>query len=139
MWRDVERRAERLGLPFHRPDLEKGGLFPQNGLAAARIAMVGLEADWGRDFCRSVYRAQFAEGRDISDPDLLGDLARSAGAVDLDLEASMGEGNKSALRAQTERAMEQGIFGAPSFIVKDELFWGDDRLEDAVAWAARGR
>jgi 2-hydroxychromene-2-carboxylate isomerase len=43
--------------------------------------------------------------------------------------------NKEALKAQTARAIERGIFGAPSFVVGEELFWGDDRLEDAVAWA----
>lgn len=135
MWRDMERRAARLGLPFRRPEPADEGIFPQNGLAAARVALVGLEAAWGRAFCRSVYHAQFAEGRDIADRELLKELARGAGADDAALETAMGDANKAALKAQTARAAELGIFGAPSFIVDGELFWGDDRLEDALAWA----
>lgn len=137
MWRDMERRAERLGLAFQRPD-PRTGIFPQNGLYAARIAMTGLRADWGKAFCRSVYHAQFAEGRDISDPGLVQDLAHSAGASDADLTAAASDATKSALRAQTDHAATLGIFGAPSFITGDELFWGDDRLEDALHLAADG-
>lgn len=136
MWRDVARRAAGYGLPFRPVDKEAGGVFPQNGLRAARIALVGLEGDWGRDFCRAVYHAQFADGRDIADPDLLQALATGCGAREDDLDRAASDAIKAALRAQTETAQALGIFGAPSFTVGDELFWGDDRAEDAVAFAA---
>jgi len=57
MWRDLERLCEELNLPFRRPEP-----FPQNSLQASRLALVGLDAQWGEDFCRSVFRTEFAEG-----------------------------------------------------------------------------
>jgi len=135
MWRDVERRASRFGLPFRRLDKGAVQVFPQNSLLAARIAIVGLRTDWGRDFCRGVYHAQFAEGRNIADPDLLFELARRSGAKSEELGAAVSDENKAVLRAQTKQAMSLGIFGAPSFVFGEELFWGDDRLEDALLFA----
>ena len=67
MWRDVARICAALGLAFQRPEP-----FPQNGLLAARVALVGLREGWGEDFCVSVFRAQFGEGRQIGDPETLG-------------------------------------------------------------------
>ena len=66
----------------------------------------------------------------------LSKLGVEAAAV---LERANAPANKEALKAQTQRAIERGIFGAPSFVVGKELFWGDDRLEDAIAWAGRDR
>ncbi|MEM7211500.1 MAG: 2-hydroxychromene-2-carboxylate isomerase [Pseudomonadota bacterium] len=137
MWRDLERRAARLGLPFQRPDPGTGA-FPQNGLTAARVAMIGLQSGWGRDFCRRIYRAQFVEGRDISDRALVLQTATDCGVGEDALTDAASEPNKTALRQQTEQAASLGIFGAPSFIVGEELFWGDDRLEDALHWAGQG-
>jgi len=132
MWRDMERRCEGFGLPFRRPTA-----FPRNGLLAARIACTGLGSDWLPDFVLAVYTANFAEDRDIASPEV---LAGILGAMGLDAEAVVREAgspaNKQRLRDQTERARTLGIFGAPTFAVGDELFWGHDRLGDAVAWAA---
>lgn len=81
-----------------------------------------------------VYEANFALDQDIQDETIAGFLS----ALNLDaseiLKASLSDDNKAALRRQTERARSLGIFGAPSFTIGDELFWGDDRLEDAVSW-----
>lgn len=132
MWRDMQRRADQLGLPFRR--LEK---FPQNGLHAARIAQLALQEPGGIAFCQNVYLAEFAEGRDISDPDVLGDCAARAGLSDDILSRANMADNKLALRHATETAREHGLFGAPSFLVGTELFWGDDRLQDALDWAVR--
>ena len=63
MWRDLERLCADLALPFRRP-----GAFPQNSLLAARVALAGLEAGWGEEFSRAVFRAEFADGRDIDEP-----------------------------------------------------------------------
>lgn len=129
MWRDLERICDREGLPLRRPSR-----FPRNGLLAARVATLG--EPWIADFVRGVYHANFAEDREISDPAVVGDILASldadAGAV---LARARSDDNKQRLRAATEEASSRGIFGAPSFTVGDELFWGNDRLEDAIAWA----
>ena len=130
MWRDMERLCEHYGLSFSRPSV-----FPQNGLLAARVACLGQDEEWGPEFVRKVYHANFAEDRDISDPGTLEALLPS-GAGEI-LERAGAAENKMSLREQNEQAVEHGIFGAPSFVVGNELFWGNDRLEDALAWASR--
>jgi 2-hydroxychromene-2-carboxylate isomerase len=136
MWRDLERLCADLGLPFRRPEP-----FPQNSLLSARVALVGLGARWGEEFCPAVFRAQFADGRRIDDPAVLGDiLARLQVDPAPVLDAAQTDDNKTRLRAQTEAAQRLGVFGAPTFIAADgELFWGNDRLERALAWASNGR
>ena len=134
MWRDLERTCGTLGLPFVRPTP-----FPQNTLLAARVALVGLAEPWGEDYCRAIYRAEFAEGRTVEDTETIaGVLARlglDAGAV---LDRAQSNENRSQLRAHTEEAQRLGIFGSPSFVTADgELFWGHDRLEAALNWARR--
>ncbi len=135
MWRDMERRAAKYGIPF---DRSAERLFPQNSVLAARAAISCLHEDWGREFCRSVFRAGFAEGKDISDPGTIADCIEAAGGVaQTCLRMAHSDTQKAALRANVEAARSRGIYGAPSFIVDDELFWGDDRLEDALEWAIR--
>ncbi len=131
MWRDLERICDGLGLPFQRPDP-----FPQNGLLAARVAHVGLERDWGEAFCRAVYRAEFGLGQQIADETVIGDLLVGLGQVpDPILTRAHSDDIKGRLRATTNEAERLGIFGAPNFIVGDELFWGNDRLEQAISYA----
>lgn len=130
MWRDMERRAQKYGLTFQRPDP-----FPQNGLLAARIATVTPQGAGLISFCQNVYLAQFAAGEDISDPVVLTACAVSAGLPKTCLDDAQTPENKHALRLTSEEAVRRGLFGAPSFLIGDELFWGDDRLEDALQWA----
>ena len=133
MWRDMERRCEKYGLPFKRP-----GIFPMNGLKAARIMTAALGEPWCGAFARSVFTAQFARAADISDKHVLGAALEGCGvSPEPWLERAQDSETKEALRATTERAQSIGIFGAPSMVVGDELFWGDDRLEDAIAFACR--
>jgi 2-hydroxychromene-2-carboxylate isomerase len=136
MWRDLERLCGDLGLPFRRPEP-----FPQNSLLTARVALVGFTADWGERFCRAAFQAEFGDGRPIEDAGVLGDiLAQLNVAAAPVFEAAHGDDVKAALRRQTEEAQRLGIFGAPSFTTEDgELFWGNDRLERALAWARDGR
>ena len=136
MWRDLARLAARYGLPFKVPSR-----FPRNGLLAARVALAGADEAWIGDFARAAMRANFAEDRDIADPAviraILADLGLPADAL---LEQAASADTKLALRRQTERASELGLFGAPSFITPDgELFWGNDRLEDALDWMKSAR
>jgi 2-hydroxychromene-2-carboxylate isomerase len=132
MVRDMARLAAARGLAFAMPTP-----FPQNSLLAARVGSVGVAEGWIAAFTRSLYDAEFARGRDISSPDVIGgllaDIGEDASRV---LAAAQTQGNKDALRATTEEALRRDIFGAPSFTVGDELFWGDDRLEQALAAAA---
>lgn len=131
MWRDLERLAAKEGLPFQRPSR-----FPRHGLLAARVALVGVEDGWVAPFARAVMTANFAEDREIAEPAVIEDLlAKLALPVEEVMARAQLDANKLALRAQTERAAELGLFGAPSFRVGDELFWGNDRLEDALGWA----
>ena len=134
MWRDLERICGALDLPFAQPSP-----FPQNTLLAARVAMVALTQDWGEDFCRAIYRAEFGEGRNLGEP---ATVAGVLVALGLDADAVLREANgdavKSSLRTQTEEAQRLGIFGAPAFVTADgELFWGNDRLEAALDWTKR--
>jgi 2-hydroxychromene-2-carboxylate isomerase len=131
MWRDLERICADAGLPFRRPEP-----FPQNSVLAARVALVGLARTWGEAFCVAVFEAQFGEGRSIADADAIADiLLRLDVAPKEALAAATSDDNKLSLRAQTEEAQRQGVFGAPTFIAADgELFWGNDRLERALLW-----
>jgi 2-hydroxychromene-2-carboxylate isomerase len=133
MWRDLARTCENLGLPFRRPEP-----FPQNGLLAARVAYVGLDEDWGEAFCRAVFTAEFGQGLEIGSEavirDLLVGLAQHPDAI---LARARSDEIKTRLRATTEEAQRLGIFGAPNFVVGDELFWGNDRLEQAICYAVR--
>ena len=133
MWRDLERECERLGLPFRRPNP-----FPQNSLFAARVAMAGLEQGWTEDFTVAAFRAEFGDGRSIDELTLTAVLTGMKIDPKAALAAAHSDSNKAALRAQTEEAQRRGIFGAPTFVTEDgELFWGNDRLERAIEWAAR--
>ena len=132
MWRDLERVCGDLGLPFRRPDP-----FPQQGLAAARVALIATDEGFGAEFARSVFTAEFGDGLNISDRDVLAGIVARLGRDPVDtLARSETAENKTRLRAQTEEAQRLGIFGAPTFVTEDgELFWGNDRLEQALDWA----
>jgi 2-hydroxychromene-2-carboxylate isomerase len=132
MWRDLERTCARLELEFRRPSQ-----FPRNGLLAARIALVGADRPWGPPFVRAVYHANFVQDLDIADAGVLtAILTRLGQDPEAALDAAHAQATKDALRQETERAMALGIFGAPSFVSGEELFWGNDRLEEAIGWHA---
>ncbi|MEL6283272.1 MAG: 2-hydroxychromene-2-carboxylate isomerase [Pseudomonadota bacterium] len=134
MFRDLERRASAYGLPFKRE-----GILPVNSVMAARLAIAALEQSQGPAFCRRVSFAHWGEGRDISNADVLEDCARAAGFDPKALSARASDpAVKPRLRQNTEDAQSLGVFGAPSFTARGELFWGDDQLEDALAWARTG-
>lgn len=131
MWRDLARICEEQGIPLRRP-----GVFPRNGLVAARVALVGAREGWTAPFTRAVYRANFADDREISEPMVITEILED---LDLDAEEILSRAQqpeiKEQLKDQTAEAKKLGIFGAPSFTVGEELFWGGDRLRQALAWA----
>jgi 2-hydroxychromene-2-carboxylate isomerase len=133
MWRDMERLCAARGLALRRPDP-----FPQNTLLAARLALAVPE-EQRADFSRSVFAAEFADGRDISDKQVLAGLLSELGLPAEDfLTWTQSDEIKASLRAETAAAQAAGVFGAPAFVTADgELFWGDDRFEQALAWAGQ--
>lgn len=133
MWRDVEREADALGLAMRR-----SSVFPRNSVLAARVALVGVERGWGPRFIRAALAANFADDRDIASPEVIDDVLAGLGLDGPALRAEAeGPAYRPALRAATQRAVALRIFGAPTFLVGDEMFWGNDRLERALAWAGR--
>lgn len=135
MWKDLQRVCNDLDLPFKRPDK-----FPQNGLLAARIAMMFADAPWISSFIKSVFAANFAHNEDISSPAILSNFLTLIGENPEDIiKEANSDIAKDLLRQQTDEALTRSIFGAPSFLVVKELFWGDDRLERAIKWANDNR
>lgn len=134
MWRDLERICAAEGVALALPPLR----FPQNGLKAARLALIGERDGWTPAFTRAVFAANYAEQKDIGDDATLRAILSALG---IDANSAFAAANtpetKEALKLQTAEAASRGLFGAPSFIVGDELFWGNDRLEAALAWAQR--
>ncbi len=133
MWRDMERICTELGLPFQIP-----GTFPRGSLLAARVACAYSQEPWIGDFIRAVYHANFCNDRDIGDAHEVADMLRTVGQDPTPiLSHAKTQETKDALRQNTDQAHAKGIFGAPSMIVDRELFWGHDRLDQAIAWAQR--
>ncbi|HHB80440.1 MAG TPA: 2-hydroxychromene-2-carboxylate isomerase [Aliiroseovarius sp.] len=136
MWRDIERRLGKYGLNAQLP-----APYPLENLALAnQVALVGLEEGWGKAYVFETYRRWFQRGQMAgSEPNLSASLI----AVDQDPERVMplaeSAATEAALAAATGEATSLGLFGVPSFVVDGELFWGDDRLEDAISWARLGR
>ena len=133
MWRDLERICDSLGLAFKHP-----AQFPQNGLQGARVA-TALAGAVRADFSRALYDAQFAKGLIISELETLKGALRAAGQdAEAVLALAGSDEVKSKLRSETEEAIRLGVFGAPSLVTSDgELFWGNDRLHEALDWAVK--
>ena len=135
MWRDLERLCQKHGLAWRKPSV-----FPRRSVLAARVACA-LDGDARQAGCvRGLFRANFAEDREIADPSVVGEVLRQCGA---DAEAvilrAQSPEAKATLRSNTVRARASGIFGAPNCLVGDELFFGQDRIADAIAWATSSR
>ena len=131
-FRDIEREAEFYKLPPIKIREE----FPQPGLAAARVALIGMEEGWGVEFSKAIYQRQFQEGMQTKG---IEDVMEVLQALNIsEAEGVIGKANsdenKNRLREITEQAKEKKIFGAPTFIVGNELFWGNDRLERAISY-----
>ncbi|MGI3185520.1 2-hydroxychromene-2-carboxylate isomerase [Nioella aestuarii] len=136
MWRDIERRAPRYGLHPKLP-----APYPLPGLVLAnQVALLGAEEGWGEAYTQATYRRWFEAGQPAGeDPNLSDSLAEIGQDPARVLESAQSERIVDALARDTAQAMALGVFGSPSFVVGGEVFWGDDRLEDAIAWAKSGR
>ncbi len=127
---EVERRAERYGLPLLRwPDP-----WPSNYLFAMRVAIYAFQAGRGQEFTMRAFRAAFQRGHDLAVQEHVLAVAQEAGLDPRAAVQATGDTEiKLALRAATDAAHAGGVFGVPTTAVGDELFWGEDRLMDAAA------
>ncbi|MGJ7528537.1 2-hydroxychromene-2-carboxylate isomerase [Variovorax sp. GB1P17] len=129
-WKDMARQCRKYGLPWQQPTS-----FPRPAVLPLRIALVGATQPWMGEFCRRTMAMNFAQDRGIDSPQtmhaLLSELGLPAHRV---IDEALSDANKLRLRRQTETAAEKGIFGAPTFFAGDEMFWGNDRLDEAMAF-----
>ena len=136
MWRDIERRAAMYGIAAKIP-----APYPaKQSMVANLVAILGMREGWGADFVRAAYRRWFELSEETgSEPNVsasLRDIGQDPHRV---LALANAEDVKAMLMAETDAARALGIFGSPTFTVGSELFWGDDRLEDAISWMQSGR
>lgn len=136
MWRDIERRLGKYGLHAELP-----APYPLENLALAnQVALVGMEEGWGKAYVIETYKRWFQRGQMPGSEPNLSDSLRAVGQVpDTVIARAESEATLAALEAATAEATELGLFGVPAFVVDGELFWGDDRLDDAISWAREGR
>jgi 2-hydroxychromene-2-carboxylate isomerase len=129
--RDMVRQCRKYGLRWKQPTT-----FPRLGVLPSRVALLGANQPWIGAFCRRVMELNFALDQDINQPEKLTPVLTELGlpAADI-LDQSRQETTKLRLRGQTEQARTRGIFGAPTFFVGTEMFWGNDRLDDALLFA----
>ena len=133
VWKDMERQCNKYGLAWRRPSI-----FPRLAVLPMRVALLGASQPWIGEFCRQVMLKNFVADQDIhteqSVREILTKLELPADEI---VHKAQSEANKLRLREQTELAAQRGVFGAPTFFVGDEMFWGNDRLEDALEFASR--
>jgi 2-hydroxychromene-2-carboxylate isomerase len=135
MWRDIERRSAMYGLPLKLP-----APYPvKQSITANLVAIVGMREGWGADFVRAAYRRWMQMGEETgSEPNVsssLRDIGQEPGRV---MALANAKAANDALSSETDAAKQLGIFGSPTFVVGRELFWGDDRLGDAISWLKHG-
>lgn len=136
MWRDIGRRAAKYGLPISVP-----APYPLEHLPLAnQVALLGIHEGWGQDYVAATYRRWFQDRQPAgSEPNVSESLREIGQDPKRVLEAASTPAIEDGLASETEEAKRLGVFGAPSFVVNGEVFWGDDRLEDAVSWARSNR
>jgi 2-hydroxychromene-2-carboxylate isomerase len=132
MWRDMVRQCRKYGLRWTKPSG-----FPRLSMLPARVALLGAEEPWIGAFSRRVMELNFVHDEDINKADRLIPILTELGlpAAEI-LEQAQTDFAKTRLREQTEEARRRGIFGAPTFFVGTEMFWGNDRMDDALLLAA---
>jgi 2-hydroxychromene-2-carboxylate isomerase len=133
---DVPRFARLLGVPLELPPV-----MPMNSLAASRACLWLEEADpaQAKRLAEALFHAHWGKGHDLGAPDAVADVAVGLG-IDRDalLAAVADQRVKDRLKAQTQAAIDRGVFGSPFIFVDGESFWGADRLAQVEAWLSRG-
>jgi 2-hydroxychromene-2-carboxylate isomerase len=134
MWRDIERRAARHGIAFVRPPH-----YPNDGDPITnQLGIIAADEGWCPTFTKAVYRNWFLDDKDPGDQrnlhSILLDLGKGPASL---LQRASSTALQDRYAAQTDVARQAGIFGSPTFMVGDEMFWGDDRLEEALDWCTQ--
>ncbi|WP_105530796.1 2-hydroxychromene-2-carboxylate isomerase [Solimicrobium silvestre] len=132
VWQDMARECVKYNLPWKCPTS-----FPRSALLPMRVALLGADKPWIVDYNKRMMQVNFVEDLDIDNEEIVSKVLTELGLPASQLIAeAQSEDNKRRLRAQTETARQRGIFGAPTFFVDGTLFWGNDRLQDALIFAA---
>lgn len=132
-WKDMERQCHKYGIPWNKPST-----FPRAAILPLRVALIGADQPWMGEYCKKIMQLNFVADQDINSKEAVGQVLEELGLpVEQILHDAQTEQNKFRLRQQTETAQDKGIFGAPMFFVRGEMFWGNDRLDDALAFASQ--
>lgn len=131
MWRDIERRSEMYGF-FAKTPVP----YPLTEFDLAnQIAILGLEKGWGIDYVRLTYKKWFQECKEPAVDPSISEVCKE---LNIDKDEVISQANSKEIidnyNLNTNSARDNKIFGSPSFVVKKEIFWGDDRMEDAINW-----
>tara|TARA_B100000965_G_scaffold324373_1_gene286310 strand:- start:175 stop:771 length:597 start_codon:yes stop_codon:yes gene_type:complete len=134
MWRDIERRAESYGF-FAKTPVP----YPLTEFDLAnKLAVLGLKEGWGIDYVRLTYKRWFQEGKEPATEPNISEICKE---LNIDKEKVIANANSNEIENQylknTDSARKNKVFGSPSFIVSSEIFWGDDRMEDAITWSKK--
>lgn len=130
-WKDMARQARKYGIAWNQPSV-----FPRRAILATRVAILGRDEPWIGAFVRAVMTRNFVADQDLDSEDAVREvLAELKLDTDVVMAQAQSDENRQRLRQATETAANQGIFGAPMFFVGNEMFWGNDRLEDALDYA----
>ena len=134
MWRDIERRAERYGF-FAKTPVP----YPLNEFDLAnKLAILGLKEGWGIDYVRLTYKRWFQEGKEPATEPNISEICKE---LKLDKEQIISKANAQEIEKKylvnTDNARKDKVFGSPSFVINGEIFWGDDRMEDAITWSKK--
>ena len=134
MWRDIERRAGGYGFFAKTPVPYPLSEFD----LANQIAILGLKKGWGIDYVRLTYKKWFQEGKEPAIDPSITEVCRE---LNIDKDEIISQANSKEIinnyNLNTNSARDNKIFGSPSFVVKNEIFWGDDRMEDAINWSKK--
>ena len=134
MWRDIERRAEGYGFFAKTPVPYPLSEFD----LANQIAILGLDKGWGTDYIRLTYKNWFKEGKEPAIDPSIYEICKELGLnKDEIISEAKSEIFEKKYLSNTDSARKKKVFGSPSFIVENEIFWGDDRMEDAINWAKK--
>ena len=132
-WKDMARQCRKLGIPWVKPTN-----FPRSAILPLRVALIGADKPWISEYCQRVMTLNFALDTDFDSKEVIETVLNDMGLPAQEiLTQAVSDENKLKLRAQTERAKALGIFGAPMFFVGDEMFWGNDRLDEALEYCAQ--
>jgi 2-hydroxychromene-2-carboxylate isomerase len=136
MWNDLERRARKHGIPYKKPTQ-----FPvEPELLATKVAIIGFREDWGKEFTKAAFTDNFVHSKVLGTEENVRSQIECLGlkAQEIVVRARSGE-TEELLARETAEIRALGAFGSPHFVVGRELFWGDDRLEDAIEYAMAER